>query len=237
MLYSVAPSGHVCSLTAGRIFFNWCQKRRYITHNPCDGLSKHQTTPRSRLLSDEELATVWKCTTGSLATTGKLPPTFARIVQLLILTGLRRGECAHIRSDHVKNGLLILPANLTKNGREHLLPVSDWLLQILQPKVNGYLFSTTRGVFNGWSKAKKTLDEISGVTGWTLHDIRRTVAARMAEMGVAPHVIERIVNHVSGQISGIAAVYNRARYLEEMGQAIALWESKLTALLHLSQAA
>jgi integrase len=82
--------------------------------------------------------------------------------------------------------------------------------------------------FAGWSKAKSLLDNVSGVSGWTLHDIRRTVATRLAEMGVAPHVIERLLNHTTGQISGVAAIYNRARYLDEMRQALELWENHLT---------
>jgi integrase len=85
--------------------------------------------------------------------------------------------------------------------------------------------------FSDWSKSKRLLEQISGVAAWTLHDIRRTVATRLAELGVAPHVIERILNHATGQISGAVAVYNRARYLDEMRAALTLWEERLHAIL------
>lgn len=88
--------------------------------------------------------------------------------------------------------------------------------------------------FNGWSKSKSQLDALSGVSHWTLHDLRRTVATRMAELGVAPHVIERILNHVTGSMSAISLVYNRAKYLEEMREAVTLWENKLRTVLQLS---
>jgi integrase len=74
------------------------------------------------------------------------------------------------------------------------------------------------------------LDQLSGVSGWTLHDLRRIVATRLVEMGIAPHVIERLLNHVTGTISGIAAVYNRARYLDEMRD-IEKWDAKVAALV------
>jgi integrase len=81
--------------------------------------------------------------------------------------------------------------------------------------------------FSGWSKSKAALDKLSAVSDWTLHDLRRTFATRLAELGVAPHVIERLLNHVTGTVSGVAAVYNRASYLAEMRAAIEVWEAYL----------
>jgi integrase len=83
----------------------------------------------------------------------------------------------------------------------------------------------------GQSQAKIALDKASGVTDWTLHDLRRTFATRLAELGVAPHVIERLLNHVTGSLSPIALVYNKAKYQEEMRAAILLWETQLKKLL------
>jgi integrase len=90
---------------------------------------------------------------------------------------------------------------------------------------------TTDKPFNGWGKSKAALDEKSGVTDWTLHDLRRTFATKLAELDVAPHVIERILNHVTGTLSPIALVYNRASYLPKMRAAMALYEQHLTGLL------
>jgi integrase len=224
------------ALTAGRIFFNWCRKQRYITDNPCEGFAKHSTQPRTRILSDGEIKSIWRaCGPETLPSRGlktvepDLPASFATIVKLLILTGMRRSECAAIRKEYIKDNLLTLPPTLTKNGREHSIPLTGIALNLLPNSTNGYLLSAKNDrPFAGWSKAKSLLDNVSGVSGWTLHDIRRTVATRLAEMGVAPHVIERLLNHTTGQISGVAAIYNRARYLDEMRQALELWENHLT---------
>ena len=225
-LSKLPPAQHNHALTAGRIFFNWSRKRRYLTSNPCDGLSAYARQPRTRVLSDGELARIWQAceqhrtaringeastetpltrdgeSTGATPSPPALSPHFAALVQLLILTGLRRGECAHIQSDHLKGNILTLPPTLTKNGREHTLPLTDLAMRILQKPSGSYVFpGRQNSAFNGWSKSKNALDKLSGVTGWTLHDVRRTVATRMAEMGVAPHVIERLLNHASGQIT------------------------------------
>ncbi len=101
---------------------------------------------------------------------------------------------------------------------------------------SGKLLFLARGrktPFNGWGKSKAALDELSGVTGWTLHDIRRTFATRLAEMGIAPHIIERLLNHVTGSLSPIALVYNKAKYLEEMRTAMEQWEAHLREALKL----
>ena len=259
-LSKLPPAQHNHALTAGRIFFNWSRKRRYLTSNPCDGLSSYARQPRTRVLSDDELASIWQAceqhrtarSNGEASTEtpltrngdteaepspAPLSPHFAALVQLLILTGLRRGECAHIQSEHLKGNLLTLPPTLTKNGREHILPLTDLAMRLLQKPSGSYVFpGRQNSAFNGWSKSKNALDRLSGVTGWTLHDVRRTVATGMAEMGVAPHVIERILNHASGQISGVALVYNRARYIEEMRAALELWESRLAAALQMNLA-
>ena len=231
-LAKLPPGQYNHALTVGRIFFNWCRKRRYLTNNPCDGLSPYAREPRTRVLSDEEVGRIWRCTAACLETPSELPASFARIVQFLILSGLRRGECAHIQSDHVQGNLLILPPTLTKNGREHILPLPSLAKQVLGTSSGSYVFPGRRNsAFNGWGKAKMTLDELSGVSKWTLHDIRRTVATRMAEMGVLPHVIERILNHATGTISRIAFVYNKARYIEEMRAALGLWEDRLASVI------
>ena len=85
--------------------------------------------------------------------------------------------------------------------------------------------------FNGWSKSKAALDKVSGVSGWRLHDLRRTFATRLAEQGSPPHVIERLLNHVSGQISGVSAIYNRASYLSEMREVVRRWEAHLQLIV------
>ena len=86
------------------------------------------------------------------------------------------------------------------------------------------------GTFSGFSKCKKRFDLDCPIEHWTLHDLRRTFATHLASLRVPPHIIERILNHSSGTISGVAAIYNRFSYQDEMREAIMLWEMKLAGL-------
>jgi integrase len=100
---------------------------------------------------------------------------------------------------------------------------------------NGFLFpargSAGTKSYCGWSKLKAGLD--ASVANWTFHDLRRTFATKLAELGVALHVIERLLNHMSGTVSGVAAIYNRHAYLSEMRDAVLKWERHLDSLLSL----
>ena len=85
--------------------------------------------------------------------------------------------------------------------------------------------------FSGFSKSKKRLDELSGISNWRLHDVRRTVVSGMAQLGIAPHVADKVLNHQSGTISGVAAVYQRHEFLEERKTALGAWGNYVQSLL------
>jgi integrase len=127
--------------------------------------------------------------------------------------------------------LLALPGSRTKNGRPHDVPLSTTALEALSghPRRDDrdFVFGEGKGGFSGWSKAKAALDEACGVEGWTLHDLRRTAATRMADVGVLPHVIEAVLNHVSGHRAGVAGIYNRSTYATEKRAALELWANHL----------
>jgi integrase len=93
------------------------------------------------------------------------------------------------------------------------------------------LFGLRGDGFTGWVKGKHALDERSGVTAWTVHDIRRSAATRMADLGVQPHIIEQILNHQSGHKAGPAGIYNRSSYEREVRAALALWEDHIRTLV------
>jgi integrase len=152
--------------------------------------------------------------------------TFGKIVRLLILTAQRKSEIAELHPSYFHDGLIIWPSSVTKNGREPALPAS--------PAVHALAAELAAIVavkpFTTLSKPKIELDRLSGVTDWTLHDLRRTAATGMAKLSVAPHVVERILNHASGTFAGVAGIYNRFRYLDEMRTALSSWESCIAAL-------
>jgi integrase len=125
-----------------------------------------------------------------------------------------------------------------KAGRRHVLPLTDTVASILAPypQKKGLLFpSQNGGSFRIRDRDKKALDKASGVSNWTHHDLRRTLATKMAEIGVAPHVIERILAHQTGTISGVSAIYNRYHFLPEMKLALLAFEEKLQALLQITE--
>ena len=120
-----------------------------------------------------------------------------------------------------KRKLLTIPASVTKNRRSHTIPLSQLAADILDgiPE-DGPLLK-----YAGWGKAKARLDKASGVTGWTLHDLRRSYATYHAQLGTPPHIIEALLNHKSGIVSGVASVYNRYLYLDEMREAVRKFET------------
>ena len=223
------------ALAAIRKLMNWCVERGLLETSPCLGIgTPAPKVARSRVLSDEELAAIW-----TAADSGGAP--YDAIVRLLILTGQRRTEVAEMRWEEIdlEQRLWTLPEARNKSGREHIVPLTDTAIALLtayreEGKASGFLFPSRRSpdrVFSGFSKCKRRLDEASGVSDWRLHDIRRTVATGMARLGVAPHVVERVLNHASGTFAGVAGVYNRFGYLPEMRAALEAWEGHVRALV------
>jgi integrase len=141
----------------------------------------------------------------------------------------------------MSNDTITLPASVTKNKIEHTFPLSPSATALIDRlphhKDCPYLFPASRTVserttvFNGWGKGKELIDQETGVTNWTLHDIRRTVASGMASLGVQQIVVEKLLNHVSGGTqSPISRVYNKHKYLDEMRDAVLLWDRYLANL-------
>ena len=197
-------------LTALKALFTYAAQQHYIQTNPARPIplpSKH--TPRSRVLSSTELKSVWNALEGD---------TFSTIVRLLILTGQRRSEIAHIA---VSGDEGTIDGSHTKNGLQHVFPVAPAAKELL-----GYDLT-----FNGWGKSKKRLDAASGVKDWTLHDLRRTYATIHAQIGTPIHVIEKLLNHISGTLSGVAGIYNRHSYQAEMRAAVEAYSAHVATLV------
>src|SRR5215204_2436976 len=215
-------------------FFNWAMREGLSDGNPVIGTNRAaDERSRHRVLSDEELGRIWDACRED---------DYGRIVRLLILTGQRRDEVGGISNSEVNFARAVwsIPGDRTKNGRPHEVPLPASAAQILkeaQMEVgSGCLFGEARGSFQGWSKAKAALDRRISASGgsvlpWRLHDIRRTVATRMAELGVQPHIVEAVLNHVSGHKAGVAGVYNRALYAADKRKALDLWGEYVRALV------
>jgi integrase len=219
-----------------RRLYNWGMERGIIEANPAAGIKPpHWEHPRDRILSEDELRALW----GAWETMGY---PFGTIQRLLLLTAQRRGEVAAMRWDQLDldRGVWRLASTDTKTGREHVLPLSPPVVEILErvPRFGGspLLFPANRRgsarPVSGYSKAKRVTDRLSGIEGWTWHDLRRTAATGMAKLNVPPHVCERILNHSgSGMMSAIARVYNVHSYQAEMGQALDAWGREVERII------
>ena len=208
-------------------FFGWAIGEGIAEVNPVIGTNKSSKgSSRERVLTDHEVVKIWNAAPDS---------DFGRIVRLLLLTGQRRNEIADLRWVEIEDGAIVLPRERTKNSREHVVPLLPQALAVLDEQAERVgrerVFGDGEGGFSGFSRAKEVLDEASGVTGWTLHDLRRTAATRMADLGVQPHIIEAVLNHVSGHKAGVSGIYNRSSYSAEKRTALELWGVHVQALL------
>jgi integrase len=217
--------------------FAWGMRKGIALSNPVANTNKRGEQPRDRVLSDAELRLLWQALD---ATNGQ----YAAIIKLLMLTGQRVNEIAGLRWPEVNfdRNLISLPSSRTKNARPHDIPMSASVRDILksQPQKDGrdYIFGRRSGPFSGLSRCKAALDkriaELNGgkpLPAFVHHDLRRSTATGMADIGIQPHIIEAVLNHVSGHKGGIAGIYNRSQYGPEKVQALTRWADHINGLV------
>jgi integrase len=204
-------------------FFVWAFKKDRVKINPVFGTEKKKEKSRNRVLSDKELAAIWMA--------ADVDTEYGKIVRLLMLTGCRRDEIGSLRWSEVdlKEKTITLPEHRTKNGHAHTLPLTSRAFNILEKtdrrSERDLIFGAREGGYSGWSKSKAELDKVAKVKNWVLHDLRRSVASHMAEhLDIDPHIIEATLNHQSGHKSGVAGVYNRAKYQRPIKDALEKWD-------------
>jgi integrase len=229
-----APRGSAAlHLRTFSAFFRWCVPR-YLKYSPCTGVKvAHKIGERSRVLSDLELGKIWRACDGgtcskaatetpNLRVVGSIPSPFAIIVQLLMLTGMRRTECSLIEKSWIneKNKTLTIPASVAKNGRQHTIPVSNNSLMLAAGLALATCSHSTKPYTN-WSKPKNLLDALSGVTDWVLHTLRHTYRSNLARLRCPPHIAERLVNHISSR-TALERIYDHHTHADEMRE----WQEK-----------
>jgi integrase len=215
-------------------FFGWAIGEGICETNPVDGTNKHSEyveRERSLILEGEkpnydELVAVWK---------GAPDSEYGKIVRLLILTLCRRDEIGSLeRGEFDREARLIrLPGARTKNGREHVVPLSDPAMAILetveQREGRELVFGYGKGGYAGWSKSKKEMDEaVTLKKPWTLHDLRRTGRTGLGILGVAPHIAEAVLNHLPPKLM---RTYDKNKYEKEKREALDLWAAHLMRLV------
>ena len=214
--------------------FNWLAARDVIAASPVTGVERpHKEKARERVLTDAEFVALWP------AAEGDAP--YGPALQLLLLTGTRRAEVSEMRRSEVllDGKFWQLPAERTKNGRAHALPLAPLARRIVadMPMIDGsdFVFTATghTGISGNWDKAKRRISARAGIDpkSWRPHDTRRTVASSMQRLGIRTEVIERALNHVSGSFKGVAGTYQRDPLADEVRIAFERWADHVEALV------
>jgi integrase len=217
--------------------FNWLIEREVIEVSPLTGVApRTKPQPRSRVLTDAELAALWKAAL-------KLGGPFGAAIRLLMTTGVRRDEASDLRWDELDGDWAAMPASRMKNGRDFRAPLSATAKAIVDsmPKLGDYVFTTNgKTPISGWGHMKVKVDKLMAkelglpdgeeVDEWRLHDLRRTVASGLARLGYRIEVIKRVLGHVANATDVTSVVYNWHNYDAEAMEAVQKWAAHLAAL-------
>jgi integrase len=205
--------------------FSWLVERRRSRSNPCTGVHRPTTLKaRDRVLTSSELVAFWRAADAERRE-------FGALLKVLLLTGARLNEVAGMqRAELSDNGATwTIPGERTKNGRVHVVPLSPLVRELIASVgTDTDLVFTTNGttLVSGWSKIKNRLDAAMQIPPWRFHDLRRTCATGIAELGIAPHIVEAVLNHISGTRASVAGTYNRAVYAGEKKAALERWAAQ-----------
>jgi integrase len=226
------PSAAARARVALMRLFSWAIRQGLTETNPVIGtpVPNEHVKSRERVLSGDELAKVWQASGDG---------TYGAIIKLLIVTGCRRQEVGSMRWDELQpeKGLWIIPRERTKNGKAHTLPLPEmaWSIIATVPRWHdgAFVFGRTAG-FQQWAPHKRALDQRAGIAPYVIHDLRRSVATGMNEIGVQPHIVEAVLNHATFR-KGVAGMYNKATYEREMKAALAMWADHVQSLVEGSE--
>lgn len=220
-----------------RKMFNWAVDSDYLEASPARGIKpRGKATRRDRVLSREEVQAIWQ----ALPVASLSDPT-RDVFRLLFLTGQRSGEVCGMMRDEIDldRATWTIPAARTKNGLTHVVPLSDAAMDIVAQAIERLFGDDDAPLFsrvgepiesNAISKAARLKLQVTQ-SPWTPHDIRRTAATGMAEIGIPPHIVEAVLNHISGFRAGVAGIYNRALYEPEKRNALDRWAAHLGAIV------
>ncbi|MBZ9998559.1 MULTISPECIES: tyrosine-type recombinase/integrase [unclassified Mesorhizobium] len=239
LLDKLTPGARRNAFAVLSAFFRWKPVARAIGRNIIElATAPGKPISRDRVLTHDEIKIVWKAA-------AKCGYPFGPMTQLLLLTGQRRDEIAELEWSEISDDLtaITLEASRTKNSRPHIVPIAPLAKTIIEAlpritdadgKPSEYVFTTTATTpFSGFSNGKKALDKHCAepaLPEWHLHDLRRTCATELARLGIKQEVTEAILNHKTGKVSGVAAIYNRYEYQEEKRDALEQWANRVQAI-------
>jgi integrase len=216
-----------------------------LQSNPCHPLKPSdfvgKMAPRQRVLTDSEIALVWQATQGDTHNGVESTYPGGPFVRLLLLTGVRRSEAAHMTWAEVDldNALWVIPGHRSKSGVPHEVPLSGMAIDLLKslPRFAGdYVFSANggRSPIKGFGKFKGVIDvriaeaAPPGPEDWRFHDLRRSVRTHLSSLGVLPFIAELVIGH---QQRGVHKIYDVHRYQAEKRDALERWAFKLRTII------
>ncbi len=220
-------------LSSLKAMLNWCVQEEIINSNPAAAVRRPtKERARDRVLTDDELKAVISACDGLGYPSGPL-------IKMLALTGQRRDEVRCMRWSEIDldRALWTIPGDRTKNGWTHTVPLSAPVADLLHglPRFTGgdFVFSSTSGEtpYASLTKPKRRIDKASGVTDWTLHDLRRTAATGMGKLGIPGEIIARTLNHSKGAVEGVTARYDHAERTEAKRRALEAWAQHVVRIL------
>lgn len=187
--------------------FDWHATRSDTFRSPIvKGMKRAGGQARSRILTDEELRSVW-------AACAEYRHPFGPMLRFTLLTAARRSEALYAKRSEIVGAEWTIPAERYKTKIDHLIPLSQAALAIAQGSGDGFIFTANgKQAIGSHTLHKAAIDKASGVTNWVIHDLRRTARSLMSRAGVASDHAERCLGHVIG---GVRGVYDRHEYLEE----------------------
>ena len=237
-LSAISMRGHhdANALSNLSTFFKWLYGQRIISVIPTDGIPHNsKAIPRTRVLNHTELQSVWQAA-------NEIGYPFGHIVQLLLLTATRRDEVAGMQWSELDYNCnqWTIPHERTKKQRKstaqpQIVPLSQLAQEVLLsvPKTDEvFVFPGGRGNkhVTDWACRKAELDRLSGVSGFTLHDLRRTVATELGRLKVPPHIKKAILHHSSRDVMDLH--YDRWEYIDEKREALENWAHDLSRIVH-----
>jgi integrase len=203
----------------------WAAQEDLVPTNFVGDLRKFEETSRDRVLTHDEIARIWNA--GEQPSGGQSARAFGRMVRFALVTLQRRDECATLRHGDILGGVWRQERN--KASRPHRLRLPALALDLIgQGEAQEFCFASINGQISGFSKLKAQLDRLSGVAGWRLHDLRRTGASQMQELGISRDVIQGVLNHA---ISDVGGVYLRGEMQAAKGEALAAWAAELERII------
>ena len=204
-------------------FYSWCLGKDYVERNLALGIPKVREQSRDRVLTLEELRTIYSAAK-------KLSAGNQLFVQLLLLTGQREAVIARLEANEIHENSLVISRERNKSGERINVPLSALAKQLIDELGNHegpYVVSTTDGAkpVSGFSKLKQKLDELTGIAEhWTFHDIRGGIATYLEENGLDRAYTARILNHKDNSVTGI---YARPEHRQHIARVLEQWSQVL----------